>query len=164
MMNLFVEPVPMSSVKPITLSLYEQDYFQWLVSQVDMLRTGQVDLLDLNYLAEEIEDLGKSERRALISDLTVVLMHLLKWQFQPERRGNSWRYSILEHRRRIDKRLTESPSLKPVLVEYFEDAYQDARIVAAKETDLDLSTFPEDSPFSIEVALDQEFLPESGFS
>jgi Domain of unknown function DUF29 len=151
----------MTSSNPISLAQYEHDYFQWLVNQVDLLRTGQVHELDLNHLAEEIEDLGKSERRALISDLTVVLTHLLKWQFQPERRGNSWRYSILEHRRRIYKRLTESPSLKPYLIEVFEDAYQDSRIAAAKETELNLETFPEDSPFPLDATLDMEFLPLS---
>jgi Domain of unknown function DUF29 len=151
----------MASSNPMSLARYEHDYFQWLVNQVDLLRTGQVHELDLNHLAEEIEDLGKSERRALISDLTVVLMHLLKWQFQPERRGNSWRYSILEHRRRIYKRLTESHSLKPYLTEGFEDAYQDARIAAAKETELNLDTFPEDSPFTLDATLDIEFLPLS---
>jgi hypothetical protein len=139
---------------------YEQDYFQWLLDQATLLREGSLHLLDREHLVEEIEDLGKSERRALESDLVVVLMHLLKWVYQPKRRGNSWKYSILEHRRRIQKRLRESPSLKLFLAEIFDDTYQDARVAAAKETELDLEIFSENSLFSLSEAMDEQFLPD----
>ncbi len=143
----------------MNVTFYENDYFKWLVNQVDLLRSGKTHELDLANLAEEIEDLGKSERRALESDLIVLLMHLLKWQYQPNRRGNSWKYSILEHRDRLEERFTESPSLKPYLQEVFEKCYRKARILAAKETELDLMTFPEDSPFTLDEVMDEEFLP-----
>jgi hypothetical protein len=143
----------------MNLALYEDDYFKWLVNQVDFLRNGQTDELDLANLAEEIEDLGKSERRALESDLVVLLMHLLKWQYQPMGRGNSWKYSILEHRDRLEDRLIESPSLKPYLKEVFDKCYRKARISAAKETELDLMVFPEECPFTIDEVMDEEFLP-----
>jgi hypothetical protein len=171
--QLFLEPQqlkpkdkqhPRSGGNLMSLAVYEHDYFQWLVNQVDLLRTGHIDELDLDNLAEEIEDLGKNERRSLESDLVIVLMHLLKWQYQPGRRGNSWRYSILEHRDRLEERLAESPSLKPYLQDVFDKCYRKARISAAKETELDLATFPEESPFSLEEAMDEEFLPGSSLS
>ena len=103
--------------------------------------------------------MGRSERRALESNLTVVLLHLLKYKYQPTHRSNSWLSSILEHRLRIKKQLSESPSLKPYLEQVFEECYKDGRLLAAVKTDLPVTNFPTSSPFTTEEALDIDHLP-----
>lgn len=95
--------------------LYESDYMKWIETTVEKLRFRDYSNIDWENLIEEIEDMGRSERRSLESNLVVVLMHLLKWQFQPDKRSGSWKGSIAEHRRRIRKTLQDSPSLKPYL-------------------------------------------------
>lgn len=100
-------------------SLYEQDYYLWLEKMAHLLRTGKLDELDLENLAEEIADMGRSERRTVESNLERVLMHLLKYQYQPEKRSSSWRYTLLEHRDRLEKSFCDSPSLKITLGLYF---------------------------------------------
>jgi hypothetical protein len=139
--------------------LYDQDYYLWLVQTAQLLENKQLAHLDLNHLLEEIEDMGKREKRALISNLEILLMHLLKYQYQPENRSNSWRYTIFEHRDRIEKQFNDSPSLKSYLLENFDSAYLKARQKAAIETGLALDVFPNVCPFSPENTLDSEFLP-----
>ncbi len=96
-------------------TLYDTDFYQWTQQQAALLRQGQLVALDIDHLAEEIEDMGKSNRLALESYLSNVIMHLLKWQYQPERRSTRWKPSIRNGRRQIEKRLKNSPSLKPQL-------------------------------------------------
>ena len=140
--------------------LSEQDYQSWLEHQAALLRAGRVAELDLANLAEEIEYLARRDKRALKSALTVVLLHLLKYQFQPQRRSGSWRATLIEHRQRIQDGFAESPSLQPYPAEVFMDCYREARQRAAAETELPLATFPQACPYRLEQALETEFLPE----
>jgi hypothetical protein len=148
----------MSSVKETTI-LYETDFVRWVDQTAQFLREHRFDVLDLENLVDEVEDLSRREREALFSNLKVVLMHLLKWQFQADHRSNSWRASIVEHRQRIQRQLKNSPSLRPYLETIFLECYQDARILAAAETGLDLAEFPPECPYSVTEALDHNFLP-----
>ncbi len=141
------------------LSLYEQDFYLWIETTVNQLKNGQLAAVDLENLIEEIEAMGRSEKQALESNLIVVLLHLLKYQYQPAKRSNSWLSSIYEHRRRLNKALKNSPSLKPYYTEVFEECYQDARQEAALETGLALEVFPVVCPFTPEATLDRDFLP-----
>jgi Domain of unknown function DUF29 len=140
-------------------SLYKQDFHAWTVQQADLLRTGKLDCADIDNIAEEIESMGRSEKRELISRLAVLLVHLLKWQLQPAFRGNSWRLTIKEQRRGLQRHLRDNPSLKAILEEALLDAYGDARIGAERETGLAAETFPEASPFSFEQAISDDFWP-----
>lgn len=141
--------------------LYDTDFAQWIDQATDLLRQGRFTELDLENLIEEVEDLGKRDRRALCSNLEVVLLHLLKWQFQPEQQSASWRGSIREHRRRIARILKDSPSLTRYLQQEYTDCYACARAQAADETGLDLDIFPIDCPYTMAEALDAAFLPSS---
>ncbi|MBW4623755.1 MAG: DUF29 domain-containing protein [Cyanosarcina radialis HA8281-LM2] len=141
-------------------TLYDRDYYLWLVKTAQLLRDSRLSELDIPNLVEEIEDMGKSEKRAVESNLEVVLMHLLKYKYQPAKRTNSWLLTLFEHRRRLDKYLTDSPSLTAHLKAVFADCYNAARKKAAIETELPIETFPEASPFSLEEVLDPDYLPE----
>ena len=140
------------------LSLYEQDFYLWIETTVNQLKNRQLAAVDLENLIEEVEAMGRSEKQALESNLVVVLLHLLKYQYQPDQRSNSWLSSIYEYRRRLNKALKNSFSLKPYYIEVFEECYQDARQEAALETDLALETFPLVCPFTLEATLDRDFL------
>ena len=139
-------------------SLYEQDYYQWLIHTAKLLKEKEFTKLDLENLIEEIESLGKSEKRAITSNLIILILHLLKWRYQPEKRSNSWKSSIREHRRRIHRLLTDSPSLKQYLPEILADCYLAAKKQASDETGLSLVAFPEESPFSLTECLDEDFM------
>jgi hypothetical protein len=140
-------------------NLYEQDFYLWIETTAKQLKEGKFAEVDLVNLIEEIEGMGRSEKRAVESNLVVLLMHLLKYQYQSEKRSNSWLSTIFEHRRRLRKALQDSPSLQNYLLEVFAECYQDARQQAALETDLSLDAFPLDSPFTADECLDQDFLP-----
>ncbi|EAA2984954.1 DUF29 domain-containing protein, partial [Salmonella enterica subsp. diarizonae] len=109
---------------------------------------------------EELESMGGSERRELESRLEILFMHLLKWQYQPARRGKSWQLTINEQRRRIGRRLNRNPSLKNQLEEIIADAYDEARYSAERETGLYLSTFPDTCPWDFEQAMNSTFYPD----
>lgn len=140
--------------------LYDQDFSLWIESTVEQLRQQKLDNIDWENLIEEIESLGKSEKNALQSNLRILLMHLLKWKYQSERRSNSWAYTITEHNIRINQAFKDSPSLKSYFLNIFSDCYQDARKLAAKETGLELNFFPLNSPFTPEDVLNPERLTE----
>jgi hypothetical protein len=142
----------------LTSSLYEQDYYLWLENTVKLLQEGKLHELDRENLIEEIHDMGKRERRSIYSNLKILLMHLLKYCYQPEKRSNSWRFTIEEHRQRIREALEDSPSLKSYLDDGFDKAYQDARKLAAQETGLDINLFPLNCPFSQEDVLNSDRL------
>jgi hypothetical protein len=148
----------MSLLKTDLKNLYEVDYLQWIETTVEKLRNQDYSSVDWGNLIEEIEDMGRNERRSLESNLIVVILHLLKWQFQPECRSGSWEGSIIEHRRRINKAIKESPSLKPYLESIFAESYTAAVKQAKAETGLPLATFPQECPYSIANVID-EFLP-----
>ncbi len=144
----------------INSQLYDEDFYLWLETTAKQLKAGKLAEVDLVNLIEEIECMGRSEKRALKSNLIVVLMHLLKYKYQPEKRTNSWLSTIFEHRRRLQEGLVESPSLKNYFDENFGQCYQDARQQAALETGLFIDTFPVESPFTADECLRQDFLPE----
>ncbi len=139
-------------------TLYNQDYYQWLIQTSQLLREKKFTQLDLENLIEEIESLGKSEKRAISSNLIIVILHLLKWRYQPEKRSNSWKSSIREHRRRIQELVTDSPSLQNYLPEILADCYLAAKKQASDETGLSVVAFPEECPFSLAESLDEDFL------
>lgn len=140
--------------------LYDQDFVIWAHEQASLLKQGRFEELDLANLIEEVEDLGNRHRDALESNLTVLLTHLLKWQHQPEHRGSSWKGSIVEHRRRVNKALVKYPSLKPYLETIFAECYRDAVEQASAETGLPVETFSGECPYIITEVLDGQFLPE----
>jgi len=143
-----------------TAELYEQDFYAWTLKNAELLREGRLGELDLEHLAEELESMGRSEKRELIHRLAVLLAHLLKWQVQAGRRGRRWQLTLKEQRRQAARVLHDNPSLKPLLTEIVIDAYQDAILRAAQETGLEESAFPADCPFTLEQILNEDFLPD----
>lgn len=139
---------------------YQQDFYAWAKEQSSLIRAGKLSELDWMHIAEEIEDMGKSEKRAMESRLEVLLMHLLKWQFQPNRRSKSWQLTIKDQRRRLEKLLQENPSLKSVLPESIAEIYPSAIIAAVNETGLDDECFPSVCPYSVNQIFDPSFLPD----
>ena len=139
---------------------HDKDYYGWTQQQAEFLRQRRFADLDIDYLSEELESMGASDRRELMSRLTVLLTHLLKWQYQPERRGTRWRLTITEQRRSIRRLLADSPSLQPLLPGILVEEYRDARDDAIYETSLAKSRFPLDCPYSIEQVLNSEFWPD----
>ncbi len=139
--------------------LYETDYLQWIETTIDRLRKGDYDSIDWDNLIDEIEDMARSQRRRLRSNLIIVLLHLLKWQYQPEKQS-SWESSLLEHRYRLRDDLENSPSLQP----YFESVLAELYVRATKQvkvkTGLPLSTFPTECPYDAPSILNDDFLPD----
>lgn len=138
-------------------TLYEDDYLLWLEATAQILREGHLSALDTANLLEEIEDMGRSEKRAVYSNLKILLMHLLKSKYQPEKRSNSWMATIVEHRQRLKKAFKESPSLQPYFVEIFNECYQDARELAAAETGIAVEVFPVETPFTSDEILNSDY-------
>jgi hypothetical protein len=149
----------MSPLKTNSQALYDADYLRWIETTVKQLRCQDYATVDWENLIEEIEDMGRSERRSLESNLIVILLHLLKWQFQPEHRSGSWESRLIEHRRRVQEALGDSPSLKPCLDTTFDKCYAAAVKQAKAETGLPLEAFPPQSPYSPTEVLNDEFLP-----
>jgi hypothetical protein len=141
-------------------SLYDRDFYAWTHEQAALLRSGRLDAADIDNIAEEIESMGRSEKRELVSRLAVLLQHLLKWRFQPDFRSNSWRLTIEEQRNSLADHLDENPSLRAQLDRALETAYRSARLKAAAETGLARDSFPEVCPFTCEQAMSQAFWPE----
>ena len=139
---------------------YDEDVIAWANEQAALLRAGKLSAIDIEHIAEEIEDVGKSEQRELANRMAVLLAHLLKWQYQPERRGSSWQATIREQRRAIGVVLRKTPSLRNSLIdpEWITGVWADAKSKAIEETGLDV--FPEDYPWSMEQALDPTFFPD----
>ena len=141
-------------------TLYEQDFYQWTQKTAKQLSQSQWDDLDTANLIAEIKSMGSNDKDALKSNLRIVLLHLLKWQFQPTYRSNSWLNSIVEHRQRIEELLEKSPSLKPYLAEVFPQVYPKAVRGAAKQTGLSDRIFPVECPYTLADVLDLDFLPK----
>jgi len=142
-----------------TLNLYDQDYHLWLKTTANQLREGKLAEINLPYLIEEIESMGRNEKNSLTSNLQILIMHLLKYKYQPEQRSNSWLFTIFEHRDRIIEAFEVSPSLKVYYEDVFDRCYNKARKKASLETGLPISYFPPESPFTSEETLDIEYLP-----
>jgi Domain of unknown function DUF29 len=140
--------------------LYQIDFVQWIETTAQQLRSQDYANVDWENLIDEIEDMSRRERKVLKSNLIVVLLHLLKWEYQPEYRTGSWRGSIREHRRRINEDLKDSPSLVPYLQEIWAECHDNSRDQAADETGLPLETFPTVCPYSMEQVFDSKFMPQ----
>ncbi len=141
-------------------STYEIDYAAWIFEQIEHMRQGNRGELDLDHIGEELADLGRSERRALASHLRNLMIHLLKWQFQGDRRGSSWQLSIDNARSEIHELLTEMPSLRGEFERRISIEYPRARRDAAKESDLSVDFFPAECPYTDKQLVDPEFLPD----
>jgi hypothetical protein len=140
--------------------LYDEDLYIWSCRNAQLLREGRYEEADMANIAEEIESLGKEQVHGLESQLSRLLMHLLKYQFQPARRSRSWRVSIVNARIRITRYLRDNPSLKSRVGELVPDAYRDAVKAASVETGIPAKTFPLESSYTIQQMMDDEFLPE----
>jgi hypothetical protein len=141
---------------------YENDIVAWAKEQAYLLRSGQLSAIDIERIAEEIEDVGKSEQRELASRMAVLLSHLLKWQYQPECQGSSWQRTIKEQRKAVARRLKNTPSLKASIndSEWLEDVWGDAISLTITETGMDC--FPETCPWTVENIVSEDWLPSSG--
>ncbi|MFQ4135459.1 DUF29 domain-containing protein [Nodosilinea sp. PGN35] len=149
----------MTPARSTPASLYAADYLRWLDATADALKRQDYGAIDWENVIEEIEDMGRRERQSLKSNLVILLLHLLKWQFQPERQSHSWKASIVEHRQRLEDSLEASPSLKPYLETLLPKAYGNAVERAAAETGLAEAAFPQSCPYTISQIMAKGFLP-----
>ncbi len=140
-----------------TKLLYESDFYHWTVDQVQSLRLGKLDRLDLKNLAEEIESLGNQQRSELENRLAILLGYILKWDLQPDLRGKSWRSTIREQRRQIQKLIIKNPSLKPYLEEAMAEGYESALDLVVRETPLDYKDLPQVCAYTITQVFDANF-------
>ncbi|NMF85658.1 DUF29 domain-containing protein [Nodosilinea sp. P-1105] len=147
----------------VKATLYDRDFLQWTEQQIACLQKGQWENVDVDNLVEELGDLGRSEQKELGSYLKVLIMHLLKWQYQPERRTASWEITLANCRDGIQDCLEDSPSLQRFLKDtaWVAKYYRRARRDAAKETQMPMDTFPTACPYSLEEMLDLTFLPNT---
>lgn len=140
--------------------LYERDFYAWANEQAALLRAGKLAQADIENIAEEIESMGKSEKRELVSRLRVLLAHLLKWRFQPKGRSSSWQASIRVQRLDLREHIKDNPSLKAKLPEAIGTAFEGAVIEAAEETKLPDGDFPAACPWSFDQMMDEGFWPQ----
>ena len=139
---------------------HEKDVYGWAVHTAQLLREKKMNEVDFDGIVEELEEMGISNKHALISRLTLVISHLLKWQFQPNMRGHSWTYTIRAQRKKASYVLDDNPSLKSKLDEIIAKAYKVAIDEATDQTGLDEKTFPTDCPYTFEQIMNDEFYPE----
>jgi hypothetical protein len=145
---------------PVKSALYDLDFYAWSNEQAALLREGKLSQADLEHTAEEIESMGKPERRELSARLTILDLHLLKWQFQRGMRSRSWRLSVQGPRLDVEDHLRDNPSFKAIVSDAIAPAYRRALIELEKETGLEASTFPATCPYSFEQMRDDDFWPE----
>jgi hypothetical protein len=139
---------------------YDKDFYAWAMDNAKLLRQKKLSQIDVEHIAEELESMGRSDKRKLVSRLAVLLTHLLKWQYQPQRRTNSWKYTIEEQRIKVCEVLDESPSLNHELERNVLQAYKRAVLIAAKETMMNVEKFPQICPFVLSQAIKYDFFPE----
>ncbi|MHC5727710.1 MAG: DUF29 domain-containing protein [Nostoc sp.] len=152
-----------TEIQPTTQTLYDEDYYLWLKTTINQLRARQFLSVDLDNLLEELETMGRSEKRTIESLLIKLLEHLLKlkcWHEERERNEGHWKGEIRTFRREIKKALKDSPSLKPYILEIFDQCYQDARAEASDRSQLPIDTFPVVLLGSLEQILDENWFPE----
>jgi hypothetical protein len=142
-------------------ALHEQDFYAWANEQAGLLREGRLSEADIEHIADEIESMGKSEKRELVNRLRVLLLHLLKWQFKPNRRGASWEGSIINRRDELDDLLHDNPSLRAKTAEALISAYRRAVLDAVAETGLSKAGFPLTCPWNYDMVMDADFWPEA---
>ena len=143
------------------LADYDSDFHLWSQTQAALIREGRIAEIDLENVAEEIESLGRSDRKEIKSRLEVLLIHLLKWQFQKDKRKGGWENSMDSARQAMNDLIAESPSLKTLPVLFLEEAYTRARRKAARETRMPISAFPHTCPYDVKELLDEDFLPSA---
>ncbi len=146
----------------VSINVAEQhadDWSSWLQKQAEHLRQRNLESIDFDDLAEELESLGRSDQRALRSHLLILLLHLLKWEHQPNQRGSSWRNSILSARDEIEDLLKENPSFENKFLQFLETQYPKAASAAAKELGVDVSAFTDTCPYSVDQIRDRDFWP-----
>lgn len=139
---------------------YEDDFYGWTLANAQLMREGKMNEVDFENIIEEIESMGRSTFDQLVNRLCVLMAHLLKWQYQAEKRKNGWRATINEQRRQIKRLMRHHPSLKSRMEEAFSESYEDAAGQASDETEKPKSTFPERCPYTLEQCLDEDFYPE----
>ena len=144
----------------MSAELYEKAFYEWAMQNAQLMRMGKLSEIDVENIAEELESMGKSEKRAFINRLAVLISHLLKWQFQPGMRSKSWKYSIKEQRTSLLDLLEDSPSLRHDIEPKLKKAYSKALMIAAKETGLDEGSFLRACPYTFDQAVDDSFWPE----
>lgn len=139
---------------------YDKDFYSWTQEQASLLKSGQLNSLDIPNLIEEIEAMGRSEKRELESRLTVLLLHLLKWTYQEVRRSRSWQLTIDEQRIKFEEVLEENPSLKSHLDDILKQAYRLAIIQASRETNISKSVFPVSCPWELSELIEEDYYPD----
>jgi hypothetical protein len=139
---------------------YDTDFYGWTQEQAALLRAGRLTDLDIENLIEEVETMGRSEKRELESRLTVLLLHLLKWKYQEVRRGRSWELSIIEQRLKFQETLEENPGLKPRLDEILAKAYKFSTLQASRETNISSNVFPQDCPWTFDQITNETYYPD----
>ena len=135
------------------------DFALWAAEQAALMRAGKLERLDIENIAGELDYLGNSQENEIENRLNVLIAHLLKWQFQPGRRSNSWKATILEQRTQIARVIRRSPSLKHHPGDVLAEEYLIGRLKASGETKLAEETFPQNCPYTVEQILDLSFLP-----
>lgn len=142
---------------------YETDFAEWAFQQAALLKAGRLEDLDIENLTEEIESMGRSEQRALHSRMERLITHLLKWQYQPTHRGNSWKRTVMEQRRSLEKLFRYSPSLRAKLDdgEWLKEVWKDGVFFASTENGLPESHFPAEPVWTAGQILDNDFFPEA---
>lgn len=143
---------------PPAKTRHEEDRYSWAQEQIELLRAGHLEKIDIDDLIEVLNDVSGSEYDKLESALSIVLMHLLKWDYQPERRSRSWVNSILEHRRRAEKQLRKNPGLKSRLREAVEDGYEYARMRCGTETSIEKEALPWSCPYGWDEIMTREIV------
>jgi len=142
---------------------HDEDFYGWAMAEANLLRQRRLGDLDFDNLIEELESMGASERRELVSRLAQLIFHLLKWQLQPDYREfnkRSWEGSIIGQRKQISRLMRDNPSLKSILSQSLTDGYEDAQVFIIKETPIDLKKMPQECPYTFEQIMDDEFYPE----
>lgn len=148
-------------MKSNPVARHDQDFYAWAMQNAALVREGRLSEIDREHIAEELESMGASERRELLSRLQVLIVHLLKHQYQPERRGKSWLLTIQHQRTEIERLLEQSPSLKGILTEErIDSVYRKAVKEATIETGLDTYLFASACEYSLARLLNDEYLPE----
>jgi hypothetical protein len=139
--------------------LYDEDFVLWTAEAARLLREGRFAEIDVEHVAEEIEDMGKRDHRERFSPLTLIIQHLLKWQYQPDRRSGSWKATVATQRGELEELFEQSPSLRRLPDRTLVRAYGIAIVAAASETGLPEDSFPSKCPYTLEQILDRKFLP-----
>ncbi len=143
-------------------SLYDQDFYRWIQTTVQALKHRKLEQVDWENLIEEIDSMGRSEKKELKSRLLVILEHLLKlmfWESEKAQNSRGWRNTVIEQRSQLELLLDDSPSLRPIVQEIFAEFYARARSQVLQKSDLPSSCIPTLPPFSAEDALNTDFLP-----